>query len=106
MLGRMLMGEMLRGQRGMVVIMEGVARSGGPHRDALLVNGILGRTSSRSVLGGCGCACVGVCVWDIRRIEVAASERGVSRLAVKRTRRESSVRPVEHPATAVIEAGM
>lgn len=35
----------------MVVVMEGVVVSGGPHRDALFVNGILGWTHSRKVGG-------------------------------------------------------
>lgn len=42
--------KLCRGQRGMVVVMEGVV-SGGPHRDAFFVNGILGWTHSRKVGG-------------------------------------------------------
>lgn len=70
----------------MVVVMEGVVVGGGPHRDALFVNGILGWTGThnrKKIRGG-----------EFRRIEVVASERGVS------CGSGSSVRSVEHPATA------
>lgn len=54
--------EMCGRQRGMVVVMErmvAAALSGGPHRDALFVNGILGwdsqqKESGVQTNGGCG----------------------------------------------------
>lgn len=77
----------------MVVVMEGVVGGGGPHRDALFVNGILGRTHNKKS-------------GEFRRIEVAASERGVSCSAGARcgqwnTQRQQKVQEQQEIESAV-----